>query len=58
VVYNTQITRGFCFVHRPEFENLDNVAFRKLDLFPSSGNGKKTPALLGLLEREEKVSSF
>jgi hypothetical protein len=27
--------------------------FRKLDLFPSSGDGKKTPTLLGPLERAD-----
>jgi hypothetical protein len=34
----------------PDILKLDNIAFRKLDLFPSSGEGG-TPALLGLLER-------
>jgi hypothetical protein len=38
------------FVYRPEFEILENATFRKLDLFPSSGDGKETPTLLGPLE--------
>jgi hypothetical protein len=29
----------------------ENTAFRKLDLLPSSGDGKEAPALLGPLER-------
>jgi hypothetical protein len=32
-------------------EGLKNTAFRKLDLFPPSGEGGKTPTLLGPLER-------
>jgi hypothetical protein len=32
------ITTGFLdFVHRPEFYKQENTTFRKLDLFPSSG---------------------
>jgi hypothetical protein len=32
------ITTGFLdFVHRPEFCKQENTTFRKLDLFPSSG---------------------
>jgi hypothetical protein len=35
---NTLITTGFLdFVHRPEFYKQENTTFRKLDLFPSSG---------------------
>jgi hypothetical protein len=34
------------FVHRPKLEIIENKAFRKLDLFPSSGEGKNTPILL------------
>jgi hypothetical protein len=30
---------------------LENTSFRKLDLCPSSGDGRETPTLLGLLER-------
>jgi hypothetical protein len=36
------------FVHRPEFYKQENTAFRKLDLFPSSGEGGG-PTLLGNL---------
>jgi hypothetical protein len=32
---------------------LKNVMFQKLDLFPSSGEEKGTPTLLGLLERAD-----
>jgi hypothetical protein len=40
------------FIHRPEFLNpTKNTSFRKLDVFRSSGDGKKTPTLLGPLER-------
>jgi hypothetical protein len=28
-----------------------NTTFRKLDLFPSSGDGRETPTLIGSLER-------
>jgi hypothetical protein len=39
-------------------KKLENTAFHKMDLFPSSGEGK-TPTLLGLLERANlKISSF
>jgi hypothetical protein len=38
-------------VHRPEFWMLVTSTFRKLDLFPSSGEGSETPTLLGPLER-------
>jgi hypothetical protein len=30
---------------------LENTTFQKLDLFPSSGEGRETPTLLGPLER-------
>jgi hypothetical protein len=36
------------FVHRPVFSK---TAFRKLDLFPSSGKKNVAPTLLGPLER-------
>jgi hypothetical protein len=39
------------FVHRPEFWMLENWTFRKLDLFPSSGEGWETPTMLGSLGR-------
>jgi hypothetical protein len=45
-----RITGFSDFVHRPVFQKLENTTFRKLDLFPSSGDGE-TPALLGPLER-------
>jgi hypothetical protein len=32
-------------------ESLDDTTFRKLDLFPSSGDGKKTAVPLGALKR-------
>jgi hypothetical protein len=36
----TLITTGFLdLVHRPEFYKQENTTFRKLDLFPSSGEG-------------------
>jgi hypothetical protein len=31
---------------------LENTEFRKLDLFPSSGEGREISTLLGLLERD------
>jgi hypothetical protein len=37
-------------VHHPVFLKLENTTFRKLDLFPSSGEGR-TPILLGPLEK-------
>jgi hypothetical protein len=36
-----RITGILDFVHRPEFEILENTMFRKLDLFPSSGEGNE-----------------
>jgi hypothetical protein len=48
----TLIITGFLiFVHHPVFEELDNTTFRKLDLFPSSGERGETPTQLGPLER-------
>jgi hypothetical protein len=29
-------------VHHPEFEVLESTTFRKLDMFPSSGEGRET----------------
>jgi hypothetical protein len=40
-----RITGFLVFVHRPEFEILENTAFRKLDLFPSSGEERETSTL-------------
>jgi hypothetical protein len=37
-------------VHRPELYVLENAPCRKLDLLASSGEGRETPTLLGLLE--------
>jgi hypothetical protein len=44
------------FVHRPVFLKLENT-FRKLDLFPFSGEGGagKTPTLLGPLETTNHI---
>jgi hypothetical protein len=39
MVYNTQNY----FIRHPEFEKLENTTFQKLDLFLSSGEGRKTP---------------
>jgi hypothetical protein len=39
------------FAQSSEFQALKNTTFRKLDLFPSSGEGRETPTLLGTLER-------
>jgi hypothetical protein len=36
------ITGFLEFVHRPVFYKLENTTFRKLDLFPSSGEGGDT----------------
>jgi hypothetical protein len=43
MVYNA-VTGVLDFVHRPVFKKLEN--FRKLDLFPSSGEVGKTFTLL------------
>jgi hypothetical protein len=39
------------FVHCQEFWIVENIAFQKLALFPSSGERRKRPTLLGPLER-------
>jgi hypothetical protein len=39
IIFTLGITRGLDFVHRPVFEKLENTTFRKLDLFPSTGEG-------------------
>jgi hypothetical protein len=38
------------FVHRPEFEILENTTFQKLDLFPSSGEEGGGVTLLSPLD--------
>jgi hypothetical protein len=35
-------TKLLDFVHRPDFYKPENTTFRKLDLFPSSGEGGAT----------------
>jgi hypothetical protein len=35
-------TKLLDFVHRPDFYKPENTTFRKLDLFPSSGEGGDT----------------
>jgi hypothetical protein len=50
MVYN-KINGFLGFVRCPEFSILENTTFRKLDLFPSSGEGREIPTLLGSLER-------
>jgi hypothetical protein len=40
-------TRFLDFVHRPDFHKQENTTFRKLDLFPSSGEGVGAPTLQG-----------
>jgi hypothetical protein len=48
-----RITGFLDFIHRQVFLNLENTRFRKLDLFPSSGEWRKTPThQLGPLERD------
>jgi hypothetical protein len=39
-------------------KQLENTKFRKLELFPSSGEGRDTPTLLGHLERANMKSLF
>jgi hypothetical protein len=56
MVYNTQNywVFGLC----PSSGILNNTTFRKLDLFPSAGEGWKTPTQLDPLEREWKRIQF
>jgi hypothetical protein len=42
-----RVTGFLDFVHRLEVQILENTMFQKLDLFPSSGEGRETPTLLG-----------
>jgi hypothetical protein len=46
-VHNTQNYWVLDFAHHPEFQMLENTTFRKLDLFPPSGEARETPTLLG-----------
>jgi hypothetical protein len=47
-----RITGFLDSVHRPVFCKIQkNTTFRKLDLFPCSGEDWGTPAMLGALER-------
>jgi hypothetical protein len=46
-----KITGFLDVVSCPEFQMLENTTFRKLGLFPSSGEGRETLVLLGPLER-------
>jgi hypothetical protein len=39
---HSELLAAFDFVHRPVFEELENTTFRRLDLFPSSGEGRDT----------------
>jgi hypothetical protein len=50
MVCNTQNYWGMDFFHRPVFWKTDNTTFRKLDLFPSSGEGEHTYSI-STLER-------
>jgi hypothetical protein len=45
-----RITGVSDFARRPVFYKLENTKFRKLNLFPSSGE-RRTPTLLGYLGR-------
>jgi hypothetical protein len=48
----TELLAFLDFVQRPVFRKLENTAFRKIDLFPSSGEeGGETPTLALPLER-------
>jgi hypothetical protein len=40
MMYDTQIYWLLDFAHRLVFKKLENRTFRKLDLFPSSGEGE------------------
>jgi hypothetical protein len=47
----SELLGSWTFDYRPIFKKLENATFRILDLFPSSGEVKETPALLCPLER-------
>jgi hypothetical protein len=49
-IHKSRITASWTLSIARNSENW-NTAFRKLDLFPSSGEGRETPTLLGPLER-------
>jgi hypothetical protein len=51
IVAGTQILGFWTLSIAHNSKRLENTTFRKLDLFPSSGNGRETPTLLGRLER-------
>jgi hypothetical protein len=46
-----RITGLLDFFHCAVFQKIETTAIQKLDLFPSSGEGWKTPTQLGSLER-------
>jgi hypothetical protein len=48
MVYNTQ-NYGVLDFSIVRYSDIENTIFQKLDLFPSSGKGGKTPTQLGLL---------
>jgi hypothetical protein len=50
-----RITGCLQFAHRPEFYVPEITAFRKLDLFPASGEDREASTLLGTLERDSPV---
>jgi hypothetical protein len=49
MVYSTQNYWGFGLFPLSGVFGSRNTTFRKLDLFPSSGEGEKTPTYLGPL---------
>jgi hypothetical protein len=51
MVYNIQNRWVYGPIVRSSKE-LENTTFRELDLFPSSGEGREAPVLLGPLERD------
>jgi hypothetical protein len=53
-VVTVRISRFLGFTHRPELETLENTMFRKLDLIPSSGEGKEK-VKLALSEGHNRV---
>jgi hypothetical protein len=46
-----RITGFLDFVHHPVFKKLENTTFRELDLFPSSGEGRKDTYSVGFLRK-------
>jgi hypothetical protein len=54
MVYNAQNQRVCGLGHRPEFLILENITFLKLELFPSSSEGRDSVEPLTVIE----VSSF